>query len=96
MALFLLEEGESLSIFVEASFDAASLFGGKRRSILEVDTKVCAEFVLACNRCVSCPVLVVLQEGTLKNGGGHLSGADCLEGINVEFTARLSHLFLLI
>jgi len=95
MALFLLEEGESLSVFVEASFDAASLFRCKRRSILKIDAKVCTEFVLTSNSCVSSPVLVVFQERPLENGGGHLSGADCLEGINVEFTARLSHLFLI-
>jgi hypothetical protein len=35
--LFLLEEGECLSVFVEASLNAAAFFGCERGTTLEVD-----------------------------------------------------------
>ena len=95
MAFFLLKEGEGLSVFVEASFDAATLFGGKSGSILKIDAKVCTEFVLTSDSCVSSPVLVVFQERSLENGGWHLSSTNCLEGIDVKFTPWLSHLCFL-
>ena len=95
MAFLLLEERECLSVFVEASLDAASLISGNNRAILEVNAEIGAEFVLASDCCVSRPVLVVLQEGSLENGSGHLSGTNSLEGINIVFSSWLSHLFLL-
>lgn len=59
MRLFLVEERESLSVFVEAGLNAASLLGGESGATLEVDAEVCTEFVLASDGCVSSPVLMV-------------------------------------
>ena len=37
---------------------------------------------------------MVLEEGALEDGAGHLNGADGLEGVDFELVTWLSHIAL--
>ena len=94
MALLLLQEVEGCAVLAEAGLDARLLILAEGAADLEVNAEVGAEPVLSRDGRVVLPVFMVLEEGALEDGAGHLNGPDGLEGVDFELVTWLSHIAL--
>ena len=94
MALLLLQEVEGCAVLAEAGLDARLLILAEGAADLEVHAEVGAEPVLSRDGSVVLPVFMVLEEGTLEDGAGHLNGPDGLKGVDFELVTWLSHIAL--
>ena len=94
MALLLLQEVEGCAVLAEAGLDARLLILAEGAADLEVHAEVGAEPVLSRDGRIVLPVFMVLKEGALEDGAGHLNGADGLEGVDFELVTWLSHIAL--
>ena len=94
MALLLLQEVEGSAVLAEAGLNARLLILAERAAYLEVHAEAGAELVLSRDGRVVLPVFMVLEEGALEDGVGHLNGADGLEGVDFELVTWLSHIAL--
>ena len=94
MALLLLQEVEGSAVLAEAGLDARLLILAQGAADLEVNAEVGAEPVLSRDGRVVLPVFMVLEEGALEDGAGHLNGPDGLEGVDFELVTWLSHIAL--
>ena len=94
MALLLLQEVEGGAVLAKAGLDARLLILAEGAADLEVHAEACAEPVLSRDGRVVLPVFMVLEEGALEDGVGHLNGADGLEGVDFELVTWLSHIAL--
>ena len=94
MALLLLQEVEGSAVLAKAGLDARLLILAERAADLEVHAEIGAEPVLSRDGRIVLPVFMVLEEGALEDGAGHLNGADGLEGVDFELVTWLSHIAL--
>jgi hypothetical protein len=94
VALLLLQEVEGSAVLAEAGLNARLLILAERAAYLEVHAEVGTEPVLSRDGSVVLPVFMVLEEGALEDGAGHLNGPDGLEGVDFELVTWLSHIAL--
>jgi len=94
VALLLLQEVEGCAVLAEAGLDARLLILAEGAADLEVHAEVGAEPVLSRDGRIVLPVFMVLKEGALEDGAGHLNGPDGLEGVDFELVTWLSHIAL--
>ena len=94
MALLLLQEVEGGAVLAKAGLDARLLILAEGAASLEVHAEVSTEPVLSRDGRVVLPVFMILKEGTLEDGIGHLNGPDGLEGVDFELVTWLSHIAL--
>jgi hypothetical protein len=94
VALLLLQEVEGGAVLAEAGLDARLLILAEGAADLEVQAEVSAESVLSRNGRVVLPVFMILEEGALEDGVGHLNCPDGLEGVDFELVTWLSHIAL--